>query len=233
MSTINQRPVSNTPIAYGLMSLSPTMGVINGMEVALEFEGALIEGNRKSILGVTDVSCFASFGIKGTEAASWLMSQSIQIPMNRNTWVEHEGYLVLRLGGSEFLIEGQYSEDQYSHEIFEKLARFNQATVAGVYKVQRADAAFILSGSEVLNMLSELCMLDLRDSALASNTLVMTQLASISAILLRHQLNGEQVYRVWCDGTYGAYMWNMLLEVARELGGGAVGLASHFRGTHK
>ena len=224
MSTINQRPVSNTPIAYGLMSLSPTMGVFNGMEVALEFEGALVEAARKSILGVADVSCFARFGIKGPEAANWLMSQSIQIPINKNEWIEHEGYLVLRLGNSEFLIE-----DQYNSNICQKLAGFNQAAVAGVYKVQRADAAFILSGSEVLNMLSELCMLDLRDSALASNTVVMTQVAGISATLLRKTLNGEQVYRVWCDGTYGAYMWNMLLEVTKELEGGAVGLSSHYK----
>lgn len=228
MSTINQQPVSNTPIAYGLFSLDPTMGEFNGMEVAVAFEGELIETNRKSILGVTDVSCFARFGIKGPEAANWLISQGVQIPTSKNEWIEHEGYLVLRLGGSEFLIE-----DQYNSNICQKLAGFNQASIASAYKVQRADAAFILSGSEVLNMLSELCILDLRDSALASNTVIMTQLAGISATLLRMPLNGEQVYRVWCDGTYGSYMWDMLLEVATELKGGAVGLASHFKSIHK
>ena len=31
-------------------------------------------------------------------------------------------------------------------------------------------------------------------------------------------------YRIWCDGTYGAYLWDTLLEIAIELGGGAVGL---------
>lgn len=224
MNTLNLTPVSNTPIAYALASLNPNMGVLNGMEVAMEFEGALIETARKLTLGVTDVSCFARFSVKGPQAAAWLASQNIKIPTDNNAWVEHEDSLVLRLGGSEFLIE-----DQYNGHICEKLAGFNQATTTDVYKVQRADAAFLLSGSEVLNMLSELCMLDLRDSALASNTVVMTQVAGISATLLRQQLKGKQVYRIWCDGTYGPYMWDMLLEIARELEGGAVGFSRHYK----
>ncbi len=224
MNTVNQIPVSSTPIAYALASSSPKMGVVNGMEVALEFEGTAIETTRKKALGVTDVSCFRRFSVKGPQAASWLASQGLQTPADINSWIAHEGSLVLRLGGSEFLIE-----DQYNSNVCEKLTNFNQSTTAGVYKVQRADAAFILSGSEVLNMLSELCMMDLRDSALVSNMVVMTQIAGISATLLRQQLNGEQVYRVWCDGTYGPYMWDMLLEIAKELEGGAVGLSSYYK----
>ncbi len=224
MNTVNEVPVSNTPIAYALASLSPKMGVFNGMEVALEYDGSLVEATRKSILGVADVSCFTRFSVKGPQASAWLASQNIQTPAENDAWVEYENSLVLRLGGSEFLIE-----DQYNGHMCEKLTGFNQATSPGVYKVQRADAAFILSGSEVLNMLSELCMLDLRDSALPINAVVMTQIAGISATLLRQQLNGEQVYRVWCDGTYGPYMWDMLLEVAKELAGGAVGLSRHYK----
>jgi sarcosine oxidase subunit gamma len=72
-------------------------------------------------------------------------------------------------------------------------------------------------------------MLDLRDSSFGTNELVMTQVAGISATILRQQLSHEQVYRIWCDGTYGAYLWEIFLEVAGELGGGAVGLSSHFQ----
>lgn len=224
MTNNHQQPVTNTPITYALAQLNPTMGTLNGMKVALEFEGALIENARKSMLGITDVSCFSRVGIKGPQAVKWLASQDIKTPADINSWIEHNGTLVLRLGGSEFLVE-----ERNSGLPSEKLASFDQATTTGVYKVQRADASFILSGSEALNMLSELCMMDLRDSALGANTVVMTQVAGISATLLRQQLNGEQVYRLWCDGTYGSYMWDMLLEVAGELGGGAVGLFSHYK----
>lgn len=210
-----------SPISYDQQVLNASVGVVNDMQVALEFVG---ENTHKNTLGVTDVSCFNRYGIKGPQAAKWLESQKLKTPTDINSWVESKGCLLLRLGGSEFLLE-----DQFGANSIEKLTRFNQAKVAGAYQVARVDAAFLLSGSQVLNMFSELCMLDLRESALPKNRLVMIQIAGISATLLRQQLNGEPVFRMWCDGTYGAYMWEMLLEVASELGGGAVGLSSHFK----
>jgi sarcosine oxidase subunit gamma len=129
--------------------------------------------------------------------------------------------LVLRLGSSEFLIE-----DQLGGGACGRL--HNDTTrVASVYKVPRADAAFIVSGREALNLFSELCSLDLREKSLAAKDLIMTQVAGISATVIRQTLNGEPVYRIWCDGTYGPYMWEVLTEIATELGGGAVGLSRY------
>jgi sarcosine oxidase subunit gamma len=36
----------------------------------------------------------------------------------------------------------------------------------------------------------------------------------------------ERRYRIWCDGTYGVYLWATLVGVARDLGGGPVGLGA-------
>jgi len=217
--------IKTTPVAYAQHEHKPAMGVHNGMEVALSFEDAAVEKTHKQVLGVTDVSCFAKFGMKGPKAADWLAKQGLKTPNEINSWVEGApGTLVLRLGGSEFLVE-----DQIKGNACNGLSTFNQAKTAGAYQVARADAAFILSGSQALNLLSELCVMDLRDSALASNAVVMTQVAGISATLLRESLAGEQVYRIWCDVSYGPYMWAMLLEIAQELGGGAVGLTARFQ----
>ena len=226
MTTAQTAMIRKTPVAYAQQALKPKMGELNGMEVALEFEGASVENARKQLLGVTDVSCFQRFSVKGPQAAAWLAGKGMNTPAAINSWDEAApGTMILRLGGSEFLLEDQHSGDTCA-----LLAKgFKQAEVAGVYKVQRADAAFILSGSEALDLLSELCMLDLRDSALGANAVVMTQVAGISATLLRQTLNGQQVYRIWCDETYGPYLWDMLTEVAKELGGGAVGLSCHFK----
>ena len=46
---------------------------------------------------------------------------------------------------------------------------------------------------------------------------MMTQVASISATILRQTLNNESVYRLWCDGTYGVYMQHVLDELTVEL----------------
>jgi sarcosine oxidase subunit gamma len=33
---------------------------------------------------------------------------------------------------------------------------------------------------------------------------------------------GRPTLRIWCDGTYGHYLWETLLDIAGDLGGGAV-----------
>jgi sarcosine oxidase subunit gamma len=175
----------------------------------------------KSLLAIADVTDFKRFGVKGAKAAEWLSGQGIKLPESKNSWLEtSSASLVMRLGSSEFMIENQAAER------LPTLSHSDQFTSTGVYKVQRADAAFIISGKQALNLLSELCTLnlgtlDLASETLSDNKLLMTQIAGISAILLRQSINGKDAYRVWCDGTYGHYLWETLLEIATELGGGA------------
>lgn len=163
------------------------------------------------VLSITDLSSLARFGVKGPHAAKWLANHGVAIPKAANAWVLKDKALVMRLGASEFLIE-----DQADGKVCEKLAADN-IRVAGVYKVPHADAAYLLAGGEVLNLLSEICALDLRESALQENDLVMTQVAGISATVLRHTINNETIYRIWCDGTYAAHMRHVLDEIAAEL----------------
>ena len=157
----------------------------------------------------------------------YLQDKQIAVPARANSWLMHtenageHSSLVLRLGGSEFLIEDQWDGISAQNLLAET------ARLTNVFPVARADAAFIISGSAALNLWSELCAIDLRDGALLAGDVVMTQVAGISAVLLRQTLNGEPVYRLWCDGTYGADMWQTLLKIAEELGGGAVGLSSY------
>ena len=211
-----------SPAAPAQSGASVQWAVVNDMQIATAFASAEVEQARKKVLGVTDVSCFPRYGFKGPQAAQWAADHELAIPSSPNSWtLSDQKSLVLRLGGSEFVLE-----DQVGGVACEKLSSIS-ARVAGVYKVPRADAAFILTGSAVLNLFTELCSLDLRSSALLANDVIMTQVAGISAIVIRQTHNGEPVYRIWCDGTYGAYMWETLIEIAVELGGGAVGLASY------
>jgi sarcosine oxidase subunit gamma len=214
--------IQTSPVAHAQVEESAQWEIINGMDIAVAFASAEVEQARKKVLGVADVSCLQRYGVKGPNATQWLVGHGIAIPTNHNAWtLSEQKTLVLRLGSSEYLIEDQLGEAACS-----KLAS-DTARVASVYTVPRADAAFIVSGSQALNLFSELCALDLRDKSFAAKEVIMTQVAAISATIIRQTLNGETIYRIWCDGTYGAYMWEVLLEVANELGGGAVGLSRY------
>ena len=169
-------------------------------------------------LNITNVSTLQRYGVKGPNAAKWLANHGVAIPAKANTWVFSGNAIVMRLGSTEFLIEDQLTQGQADGKICARLEA-DVVRVSGVYKVPRADAAYILAGSDVLNLLSEVCALDLRESALAEHDVLMTQVAGISATVLRQSINNETVYRLWCDGTYGVYMQHILSEIAQELAG--------------
>ena len=167
-------------------------------------------------LHIMNVSTLQRYGVKGPQASQWLANHGISIPAEANTWILSDHVIVMRLGASEFLIE-----DQIDGKTCSKLEA-DVDRVSGVYKVPRADASYLLAGSQVLNLLSELCTLDLRETALAENEVIMTQVAGITVIVLRQSIKNETVYRLWCDGTYGMYMFHTLSEISHELNSDAM-----------
>lgn len=215
--------MKSTPVAYFQKKLNPKWGEVNGTQVAMSFDTVEVEEDRKKKLGVTDVSFRQRFGVKGPQANQWLAAQKIKTPDSINSWVIDNGVLVLRLGSSEFLVE-----QQVSGEVCQQLNQAVQTNPVGVYKVLRADAAFVISGDGIPAMFSELCKLDLSQKALKPNQVIMTQIADISATIAPEIINDRLVIRLWCDGTYGAYMWRVLHQLAQEQGGGAVGLTNCF-----
>jgi sarcosine oxidase subunit gamma len=48
----------------------------------------------------------------------------------------------------------------------------------------------------------------------------------VSVTVLRHSLSGAPAWRVWCDYTAGTYLWETLVGIAEELGGGAAGITA-------
>ena len=138
----HQYLVVTSPVAPALTNTNVQWAEVNQMQIAQSFVSHDIEQARKKVLGVTDVSCLQRYGFKGPQAAKWATEHALTIPIKPNTWtLSNSNALVLRLGGSEFLVEDQF-EGKTSQQLASDTLR-----VPGVYKVPRADAAFILSGS--------------------------------------------------------------------------------------
>jgi sarcosine oxidase subunit gamma len=49
-------------------------------------------------------------------------------------------------------------------------------------------------------------------------------MAGVSVLVLWQQTDAGLCYRIWCDSTFGPYLWETLLEIAGEMGGRAAGL---------
>lgn len=219
-----QDVVLKSPVAFAQASKKPVNGQVNGMEIALSFADASVEAAHSETLGICDVSNLSRFGVKGPHAADWLTASNITLPAGTNRWTKLDsGSLVMRLGNTEFFLE-----DQPKNGLCQTLSEAN-VNESGVHKVIRNDAAFIVSGELTPALFSEVCAIDLSGDALEDNRLVMTVIAGVSATMLKQELNGQSVYRIWCDGTYGPYMWKTLLGIIEELGGGPVGFNFYYK----
>jgi len=165
-------------------------------------------------LGIADRSDTQRHGCKGPGAATWLTALGLPIPARPNQWLPlDEDGRVVRLGTSEFLIEGPIAQ---------------LTTVAttprgpGVYPVLHQDAAFVLTGAHLNELLRQTCSLNFRSLAWMERPMVLTSMAGVNVIALQEPHVPHPVLRIWCDGTFGHYLWNTLLDIALSYGGGAV-----------
>ncbi|HEX4598887.1 MAG TPA: hypothetical protein VH278_13925 [Burkholderiaceae bacterium] len=170
------------------------------------------------VVGIGDASPRRRTGFKGPGAPAWLQQLSISIPAQPNQWAALAGGgLVARLGRTEFLVE---DVEGGAH-----CARLDAAAPgAGVYPVLRQDAALVLTGQRAGELLLQTCSIEFAALDPSARPVVLTSMVGVSVTVAVQALGPALRYRIWCDSTYGAYLWTTLVDVARDLGGGPIGL---------
>lgn len=211
-----QNPLS--PIHDALIARNPVWSDAGVMPpTVLGFDGddaqrAAIVG----IVGIVDLSHLPRAGAKGPGAADWLAALGLAVPHQPNSWNRLPGEgLIARLGLTEFLVEGDAS-------IVDTLMQADRT--AGVYPVLRQDASFALCGARVNELLLQTCNVDFRTLDAEPSKLILTSMAGVGITILATRTGTLPCYRLWCDGTYGLYLWDTLVGIAEELGGGCIGL---------
>lgn len=196
--------------------LATRWATLDAMQVAAAFGEA--ESARLAAAGIGDLGFRRRAGVKGRGAQAWLHALGVATPEQPNQWLALPcGSVVARLGDSEFvLVAGA------DRQLVDRAA--TTAPGPGVYPVARFDADLVLAGRRVPELLLQTCALDFAGLDLDRRPLVMTSMVGVGVTVLA--MSGEQGprYRLWCDGTYGGYLWRTLTAIAGELGGGAVGV---------
>ena len=205
-----------SPLHDCLARLETKWGRLNDMPIA-----SIAGAETNTSLQLLDLSALRRTGLKGPGAASWLQSRNVHVPERANSWSNLEdGGLIARLGRSEFLLE-----DAPRGVVVSGVADALVTPATGVYPVLRQDAALMVRGEAVHELLAQTCSIDLSADALEERAVSLTMMAGISVIVIDvSSAHAAPCYRIWCDGTYGAYLWETLLEIAVELGGGAASL---------
>ena len=196
------------------------------MSVPLYLADPAKEAELAKTLALADASFLPRIVVKGPQASAFLQSLGISIPESvLKVAPLVNGGLIARTGGSEFFLESGIV-GWPSQAVRDGLG--SPSYKEGVYPVLRQDASLIISGSRASELFRHVSSYDFLTDP--HHDLVFTPIAGVSCSVIRTELNGIPVFRLWTDGTYGLYIWHTLLEVATELGGGAVGTAVFFPG---
>jgi sarcosine oxidase subunit gamma len=205
-------PLRLSPIHDALQPITGSWREINGMPALMT---SLPEAAIAPQLGISDLSFLTRFGVKGAGAADWLNRQNIPVPEQPNSWHPLSGGgIVARLGMNEFLVE-----DGLHTAIAPQLAEACQHPPSKVYPVLRQDLAIALCGQAVNELLLQTCSFNFRALALSARPVILTSLIGVAVIIVPGEQNRFPHYKIWCDGTFGMYLWQTLLEIAAELGG--------------
>jgi sarcosine oxidase subunit gamma len=209
-------PVRHSPLEDVLARHDPLWADIQGMRSVRRF--GTDDAERALHCGVIDLSWRQRFGCKGANAASWLSALGLPVPELPNRWraLPGEG-LVARLGISEYLVEAGPDAEHLA-------AVLAAPPGARVYPVMRQDAALMLTGTAVRELFLQTCSFDFGGLAPGSREVVLTSMVGVGVTVLAVPQGEQLAWRLWCDGTYGAYLWETLVGIAGELGGGAVGI---------
>lgn len=165
-------------------------------------------------LAIVDVSALPRYGLKGPGAIAWLGSIGITIPDRHNRWLDLPGGgLIGRLGHTEFFIE----DGPTGNVVDTTVGRFGAGT-PGVYAVPHQDAAIVLTGERTNEVLVQTCNINF--GAIEPRELVMTSMVGVSVLVIPR----DNRIHIWCDPSFGPYLWRTLVAIVRELGGAPIGI---------
>lgn len=206
------------PLEDLLDALHPNWVLVQGMRTACNYKSLAEENDQARRLAICDLSPLPRFVVKGPQAAGWLKQQAYPVPdgLFETTSLPGEG-LIARTGGTEFFVE--HGPDQAGLDHF-------QATGPGVYRVWRQDASMMLLGEQVIEVFAQTCGVNVRAEPLGK--MFFSGVVGVSCSAVKRSFNGHSGVQLWCDTSYGHYLWSTLYGVVRDLNGSAVGLGTLF-----
>jgi sarcosine oxidase gamma subunit len=178
---------------------------------------------RRSVLWLEQAAPAQRFGLKGARAAELLQQQGLAVPGAPNTWAplraaerDDSPNLIARLGNTEFFLSEQGDAPGIA-----ALQAIAAAGVAGAYPVLREDFAVVLGGKRATELLAEVCNVDFAAHDPERKPVVMTLMAGVAVVALSQPTGTGPEYRIWCDPSFGPYLWETLASVARTTTGSA------------
>ena len=160
-------------------------------------------------------------GVKGPRAAEALKQLGLAVPTRPNCWApmrdqdrDDSWNVVGRLGFTEFFVEERGEAAGVA-----ALEHLTAENFAGAYPVLREDLGLVLGGDRVTEVLAQVCNVNFSALDIGQRPIVMTLMVGVSVLVLPQQQLDGAIYRIWCDPSFGTYLWETLEEVVQKMPG--------------
>lgn len=165
------------------------------------------------------------FGLKGQRAGELLKQHGCNVPSQPNTWAplraadrDDSADVIARLGRTEFFIEELGKAPGIG-----VLESGSARDFEGAYPVLREDVAVVLGGVRAPAALAEVCNVDFAALSPSRKPVVMTLVTGVGVLVLPQHVDAgadgtATIYRIWCDPSFGSYLWETLAEVVSNNG---------------
>ncbi len=182
------------------------------------------EDEQRSALSLTDLSTHPRAGFKGIATRQWLSQNSVILPDSPNCATRQaDGSLVARLSDNEHLV---LSDIAATASLPDDLKRqWQHDNPARCYPLPRADSHswFVLKGDSAAHLMSTLCAVDLRPEHFPIGKIAQTSVARANSIVIRDDAD-HLCFHLLSDVSMALYMWDVVLDSVKALGGNAIGV---------
>ncbi|MGF1626884.1 MAG: sarcosine oxidase [Alphaproteobacteria bacterium] len=211
-----------------LIAAGARFAEVNACATAMDFGNADAELAVARRMGLADLSGLPRTGYKGRGALDWLRGQGVKVPEENNCALpQPDDTLACRLAPSELLLLGGL--DGTPGLCADLDAAWPGADAGtGAYKVPRPETNlwFALTGDAAGTMFSKICGVDLRASHFPNHAIAQTQVARLSAIVVRADLASTPAFHLLADSASAGYVLTVLLDAMAEYDGALVGLSA-------
>lgn len=221
-------PERRTAMHHAQLAMGAVMADADGWQLPIHYGDASREAAwLRETVGVSDVSPIGKVRVVGDDAAEavkTLLPEAVELPpgsvSEAASPLERGGKLLAaRLAADEFLTLTPAGVAPLAIDAMHS----GPSNCAYAIDVTSGLCGVAIAGPATQEMMSRITEIDTSPRALPDLACVQSRFADVQGMLLRRDVNGIAMYQLYAGREFGEYLWEVLIETAREVGGGPVG----------
>lgn len=172
--------------------------------------------SRRSAVWLAEAAPQRRCGLKGPRAAEALKLLGLNVPARPNSWAplrsgdrDNSPNVIGRLGATEYFLE--------ESGLAPAIAAVEALSAEYAYPVLREDFGLVLGGERASDVLAQVCNVNFA-ALTGAKPIVMTLMIGVGVLVLpQASCDDGAVYRIWCDPSFGTYLWTELGEVVQKI----------------